>query len=71
MHCADAVFTKCIYWDRDIVICFEEVLKDPNTKRIIEQINTVCLYSVEQKDLSGTSKTKTKLENLLHPNVGC
>ena len=71
MHYADAVFTKCISWDRDIVICFEEVLKDPNTKRIIEQINTVCLYSVEQKDLSGISKTKIKLENLLHPNVGC
>ena len=55
-----------IYWDRDTVICFKEVLKDPNTKRIIEQIKIQCLYSVEQKDISGTSKIKIKLEKLLH-----
>ena len=28
----------CIYWYRDIVICFKELLKDPNVNHIMEQI---------------------------------
>ena len=59
----------CIYWDRDIVICFEEVLKDPNVNPIIEQIKVQCLCSVEPKDVKGTRKIKTKLWKLLHLNV--
>ena len=45
-----------IYWDRDIVICFKEVLKYPNVNLIIEQIKLKCLCSVKPKDASGTSK---------------
>ena len=60
---------RCIYWDRSIVICFKEVLKDPNVKLIIEKIKLQCLCSVESKDASGTSKIKTKLGKLLHLNV--
>ena len=52
-----------IYWDRDIVICFKEVLKDSNVNLIIEQIKLQC------QDLSGDSKIKTKLGKLLHLNV--
>ena len=59
----------CIYWDRDIVICFKEFLKDPNVNLIIEQIKRQCLCSVEPKDVKGTSKIKTKLGKLLHLNV--
>ena len=56
----------CIYWNRDIVICFEKVLKDPNINLIMKQIKLQCLCSVEPKDVSGTSKIKTKFEKLLH-----
>ena len=28
----------CIYWDRDTIIYFKEVLKDPNVNLIMEQI---------------------------------
>ena len=56
----------CIYLDRDIGICFKEVLKDPNVNLITEQIKLQCLDSVEPKDASGTSKIKTKLGKLLH-----
>ena len=56
----------CIYWDRDIVICFKKVLKDPNINFIMKQIKLKCLCSVEPKDVAGTSKIKTKLEKLLH-----
>ena len=59
----------CIYWDRDIVICFKEVLKDPNVNLILEKIKLQCHFSVEPKDVSGTSKIKTKLGELLHLNV--
>ena len=59
----------CIYWDRDIVICFKEVLKGLNVNLSIEQIKLQCLCSVEPKDVSGTSKIKTKLGKLLHLNV--
>ena len=56
----------CIYWDRDILICFKEVVKDPKIKLIMEQIKLQCHCSVEPKDVSGTSKIKTKLEKILH-----
>ena len=59
----------CIYWDRNIVICFKEVLKDPNVNLIMEQIKLQCLCSAKQKDISGTSKIKSKLGKLLHLNV--
>ena len=59
----------CIYWDRDIVICLKEVLKDLSVNLIMEQIQLQCLCSVEPKDVSGTSKIKTKLGKLLHLNV--
>ena len=59
----------CIYWGRDIVTCFKEVLKDPNVNFIIEQIKLQCLCSEEPKDVRGTSKIKTKLGKLLHLNV--
>ena len=82
------VLPECIYWDRDIVICFKEVLKDVNETcvltlyvkdagvskslenlwintnmfhLIMEQIKLQCLCSVVPKDVSGTSKIKTKL----------
>ena len=48
----------CIYWDRD-----------PNVNLIMEQIKLQCLCSGEPKDISGTSKIKTKLGELLHLNV--
>ena len=32
----------------------------------MEQTKVQCLYSVEPKDASGTSKIKTKLGKLLH-----
>ena len=56
----------CIYCGRGIVICFKEFLKDPNINFIMEQIKIQCLCSVEPKDVSGTSKIKTKLDKLLH-----
>ena len=56
----------CIYWDRDILICFKEVVKDPNIKLIMEQIKLQCHCSVEPKNVSGTCKIKTKLEKILH-----
>ena len=59
----------CIYWDRDIVICLKEVLKDPNVNLIFEQIKLQCLCSAEPKDVSGTSKIKTKLGKFFHLNV--
>ena len=61
--------SMCIYWDRDIVICFKEVLKDPNVNLIMEQFKLQCLCSVEPKDASETSKIKTILRKLLHLNV--
>ena len=61
--------SMCIYWDRDIVICFKEVLKDPNVNLVMEQFKLQCLCSVEPKDASGTSKIKTILRKLLHLNV--
>ena len=51
----------CIYWDRDIAICFKEVLKDHNVSLIKEQIKLQRLCSVELKDADRTSKIKTKL----------
>ena len=54
-----------IYWDKDIVIYFKDVLKDPSVNLVMEQ--PFC--SVEPKDANGTSKTKTKLGRLLHLNV--
>ena len=54
----------CIYWYRDIVICFKELLKDPNGNLIMEQIK--CRCSLEPKNASGTSKIKTKLEKPLN-----
>ena len=51
----------CIFWDRDIVICFKKVLKDPNGNQIMEQIKLQCFCFVEPKVASGTSRTKTKL----------
>ena len=59
----------CMYWDRDIVIYFKEVLEDPNVNLIMEQIKLQCLCSVEPKDASVTSKIKTRLGKLLHLNV--
>ena len=59
----------CIYWDRDIIICFKEVLKYLNVNLIMEQIELQCLCSVEPKDASRTSKIKTKLRKLLHLNA--
>ena len=56
----------CIYWDRDIIICFKKVLKDPNINLIMKQTKLHCLCSVEPKDVSETSKIKTRPENLLH-----
>ena len=51
------------------MICFKEVLKDPDVNLIMEQFKLQCLSSVEPKDESGTSKIKTKLRKLLHLNV--
>ena len=45
---------------------FKEVLKDPNINLTMEQIKLQCLCSVELKDVSGTSKIKTKLGKILH-----
>ena len=45
------VLPECIYWDRDIVICFKEVLKD---------VNETCVLMLYVKD-AGVSKS---LENL-------
>ena len=59
----------CIYWDRDIVICFKVVLKDLNVNPIMEQIKLQYLCSVEPNEVSETSKIKTKLGKLLHVNV--
>ena len=59
----------CIYWDRDIVICVKEVLKDPNVNLVMEQIKLQCLCSVESKNVSETSKIKIKLGKLLCVNV--
>ena len=59
----------CIYWDRDIVICFKEVSKDSNVNLIMEQFKLKCLCSVQPKDANGTSKIKTKLGKLLHRNL--
>ena len=50
----------CIYCDKDIVICFKEVLRDPNVNLPLGQIKLQCLCSVEPKDVSGTSKIKIK-----------
>ena len=58
----------CIYWDRDIIICFKKVLKDPNINLTMKKTKLHCLCSVEPKDVSGTSKIKTKLGKLLHLN---
>ena len=46
---------KCIYWNRDIVIFFKEILKDPNVNLIMEQFKLQCLCSAEPNDASGTS----------------
>ena len=46
---------KCIYWNRDIVICFKEILKDPNVNLIMEQFKLQYLCSAEANDASGTS----------------
>ena len=51
------------------MICFKEVLKDPNVNLIMEQFKLQCLCSVEPKDARGTSKIKTKLGKLLHLNA--
>ena len=59
----------CIYWGRHIMICFKEVLKDPNVNFITEKFKLQCLCYVEPKDASRTSKTKTKLGKHLHLNV--
>ena len=69
MHCADAVFTNVYLLGKKYCNLFQEVLKDPNVNLIMEQIKLQCLCSVEPKHVSGTSKTKTKLGKLLHPNV--
>ena len=69
MVCIALDLPLCIYWDRDIVICFKEVPKDPNVNLIMEQIKLQCLSSVAPKDVSGTSKIKTKLGKRLHLNV--
>ena len=61
--------TICIYWDRNILICFKKVLKDPNINLIMKQIKLQCPCSVETKDVSGTSKIKTNLEKLLHQTL--
>ena len=50
------------------VYCFKDVLKDPNINLTMEQIKLQCLGSVKPKDLSGTSKIKTKVGKLLHLN---
>ena len=50
----------CIYWDRHVLNCFKEVLKDPNVNLIMKQIKLQCLCPVEPKNISGTSKIKTK-----------
>ena len=47
----DNLICISIYWDRDIVICFKKVLKDPNAILIMEQIKLQCLCSVELKDV--------------------
>ena len=51
------------------MICFKEVLKDPNVNFIIEQFKLECLCFLKSKEASGTSQTKTKLGKLLHLNV--
>ena len=56
----------CIFWDRDIVICFKKVLKDPNGNQIMEQIKLQCFCFVEPKVASGTSRIKTKLEKQIY-----
>ena len=59
----------CIYSDIDIVICFKEVLKDPNINLIMDSIRLQCPCSVEPKDVSRTSKIKLKLRDSLHLSV--
>ena len=66
MLCADSVFTNVYLLGQRNYNLF---LKDPNVNLIIEQIKLQCLCSVEPKDVSGTSKIKTKLGKLLHLNV--
>ena len=51
------------------MICFKEVLKDPNVNLVTEKFKLQCLCYVEPKDASRTSKIKTKLGKLLHLNV--
>ena len=46
---------KYIYWNRDIVICFKEILKDPNVNLIMEQFKLQYLCSAEANNASGTS----------------
>ena len=68
IHCADAVFTNVYLQEQRFRDCFKEVLKDPNINLIMEQIKLQCLCSVEPKNVTGTSKIKTKLGKLLHLN---
>ena len=66
MHCADAVFTNMHLLGQRYFNLFLKVLRDPNINLIMKQIKLQCPCSVETKDVSGTSKIKTKLEKLLH-----
>ena len=73
MNCADSVFTNVYLLGQRFRDCFKEVLKDPNINLIVEQCSALllqlqCICSVEPKDVSGTSKIKTKLGKLLHLN---
>ena len=38
------LLSMSIYLDRDVVICFKEILKDTNVNLIIEQIKLVFLF---------------------------
>ena len=49
------LFPMCIYWDRDIITSFKNVLKDPNVNLIMEQIELQCLRSQKPKDAGTTS----------------
>ena len=64
IHCADAVFNNVYLQGQRFRDCCKEILKDPNINLIMEQIKLQCLCSVEPKDVTGTSKIKTKLGKL-------
>ena len=65
MHCADAVFTNVYLLGQRYCNLFQKSFKRSKVNLTMEQIKLECLCSVKPKDVSGTSKIKTKLGKLL------